>query len=76
MTTLHQAFRPVHDPRINKKKHLLLSIIVLDICAMLCGAESYDSIELFGKNNYTFLKQILRLPNGIPSYEIINYRTM
>jgi len=73
MTTLHQAFQPLHDPRINrKKKHLLLDIIILSILAVLCGAESYDSIELFGKSNYAFLKQILRLPYGIPSHDTIN----
>ena len=73
MTTLHQAFRPLHDPRLNrKKKHLLLDIIILSILAVLCGAESYNSIELFGKTNYAFLKQILKLPNGIPSHDTIN----
>ena len=62
MTSLHQTFRQLHDPRINrKKKHLLLDIIILSILAVLCGAESYDSIELFGKTNYAFLKQLLRL---------------
>jgi predicted transposase YbfD/YdcC len=73
MTSLHQTFRVLHDPRLNrKKKHLLLDIIILSILAVLCGAESYDSIELFGKTNYAFLKQILKLPNGIPSHDTIN----
>ena len=73
MTSLHQTFSKLHDPRINRKKrHLLLDIIILSILAVLCGAESYDSIELFGETNYAFLKQILRLPNGIPSHDTIN----
>jgi predicted transposase YbfD/YdcC len=73
MTSLHQTFRRLHDPRIKrKKKHLLLDIVILSILAVLCGAESYDSIELFGKTNYAFLKQILRLPHGIPSHDTIN----
>jgi len=73
MTSLHQTFRQLRDPRIDrKKKHLLLDIIILSIIAVLCGAESYDSIELFGNTNYAFLKQILKLPNGIPSHDTIN----
>jgi len=73
MTSLHQTFSRLHDPRINRqKKHLLLDILILSILAVLCGAESYDSIELFGKTNYAFLKQILKLPNGIPSHDTIN----
>jgi predicted transposase YbfD/YdcC len=38
----------------------------------LSGAESYDSIELFGQTNIDFLRQFLSLPNGIPSHDTIN----
>ena len=73
MTTFHQVFRQLNDPRIKRsKKHLLIDIIILSILAVLSGAESYDSIELFGKTNYAFLKQFLKLPNGIPSHDTIN----
>lgn len=73
MTTLHQTFRKLHDPRVERrKKHKLLDIIILSILAVLCGAESYDSIELFGKSNLDFLRQILDLRNGIPSHDTIN----
>jgi predicted transposase YbfD/YdcC len=72
-TSLHKAFRSLPDPRINRKKlHILLDIIILSILAVLSGAESYDSIELFGKENFAFLKQILELKNGIPSHDTIN----
>jgi predicted transposase YbfD/YdcC len=36
------------------------------------GAESWDSIELYGNEHLSFLKQILRLPNGVPSHATIN----
>ena len=73
MTALHHAFRSLHDPRIQRnKKHNLLDIIILTILAVLCGAESYDSIALFGKENHDFLKQFLALKNGIPSHDTIN----
>ena len=72
-TTLHQAFRILPDPRVNRcKKHNLLDIIILSILAVLSGAESYDSIALFGKQNFAFLKQFLTLKNGIPSHDTIN----
>jgi predicted transposase YbfD/YdcC len=54
------------------KKHNLLDIIVLSILSVLSGAESYDSIVLFGKQNFAFLKQFLELKNGIPSHDTIN----
>ena len=72
-TSLHEYFEQVRDPRINrKKKHLLIDIIVLSILAVLCGAESWDSIEEFGCSRKDFLKKILSLPNGIPSHDTIN----
>ena len=72
MTNLHQAFRSLKDPRIHRnRKHKLLDIIVLSILAVLCGAESYDSIALYGRENFEFLKQFLDLKNGIPSHDTI-----
>ena len=40
--------------------------------AVICGADTYDAIELFGKAHHDELKKILRLPNGIPSHDTIN----
>jgi len=72
-TSLHRAFSRLRDPRIERtKKHNLLDIIILSVLAVLSGAESYDSIELFGKTNSDFLKQFLGLKNGIPSHDTIN----
>jgi predicted transposase YbfD/YdcC len=73
MTTLHHIFGQLSDPRINlKKKHLLIDIVIMSVLAVLSGAESWDAIELYGRENRAFLKQILRLPNGIPSHDTIN----
>ena len=72
-TSLHKHFSGLNDPRIKRnKKHLLLDIVILTIIAVLCGAESWDSIELFGKTKLGFLKTFLNLPNGIPSHDTIN----
>ena len=72
-TSLHDYFSQLPDPRIPRnKKHLLIDIIVLSIIAVLCGAESWNSIELFGKSKKDFLSKILKLPNGIPSHDTIN----
>jgi predicted transposase YbfD/YdcC len=72
-TSLHRIFGQLSDPRINrKKKHLLIDIVILSVLAVLSGAESWDAIELYGNENLSFLKQILRLPNGIPSHDTIN----
>ncbi len=72
-TSLHKYFASFPDHRINRnKKHLLSDIIILSILAVICGSESWDSIEEFGKNKINFLKTFLKLPNGIPSHDTIN----
>jgi hypothetical protein len=72
-TSLHKSFRTLIDPRINRRKlHSLLDIIILSILAVLCGADTYEEMELFGKENYCFLKQFLSLKNGIPSQDTVN----
>ena len=69
-SNLYDYFAKLSDPRLNRnKKHNLADIIVLSILAVICGAESWDSIEEFGKARIDFLKKILYLPNGIPSHE-------
>ena len=42
------------------------------VVAVICGADSYDAIELFGKAHHEELKKILELPHGIPSHDTIN----
>ena len=72
-TSLHHYFDQLPDPRIHRnRKHLLIDIIILSIIAVICGAESWDSIEMFGKSKKDFLSKILKLPNGIPSHDTIN----
>ena len=65
-TSLHRAFRQLSCPRINrKKKHLLTDIVIPSILAVLSGAESRDAIELYGKENISFLRRFLSLKNRI-----------
>ena len=63
-------FSKLEDPRIERRKlHKLLDIIVIAICAVICGAENWVDIENFGKARLTWLQKYLELPNGIPSHD-------
>ena len=71
--SLFSHFVDLEDPRIDRtKKHLLLDIIALAICAVIGGAEGWEEIEDFGKDKHQWLKKFLRLPNGIPSHDTIS----
>lgn len=63
-------FGKITDPRIgNAKRHQLIEIIIITICAVICGAESWNDIELYGKTKKRWLKGFLELANGIPSHD-------
>jgi predicted transposase YbfD/YdcC len=67
---LRTCFAGVEDPRVvGRCDHLLLDIIAITILAVLCGAEDWPDIELFGQSRKDWLKTFLELPNGIPSHD-------
>ena len=63
-------FSIVEDPRMDRnKKHPLIDIIIIAICGILCGADNWFDIELFGKTKKEWFETFLELPNGIPSHD-------
>lgn len=68
--TIGKHFGDLQDPRIERtKRHELLDIVVIAICGVICGADSWVDIELFGKSKQDWLKRFLNLANGIPSHD-------
>ncbi len=66
--TIAEYFVDIDDPRIERSKlHKLTDIITIAICAVICGADTWEDIEIFGDAKYEWLKQFLELENGIPS---------
>src|SRR5262249_29687015 len=66
-------FAELEDPRSERRKrHKLVDILLIAVCAVLCGAESFPAIEDFGKARRAWLKGFLELPCGIPSHDAFN----
>jgi predicted transposase YbfD/YdcC len=66
-------FEGVEDPRIERtKRHLLVDIICLSVCAVVAGADGWEDIEEFGLTHESWLRKFLQLPNGIPSHDTIS----
>ncbi len=73
ITSLEECFGKIVDPRIDRTKlHKLIDIVIIAICAVICGAEGWEEIEQFGKEKQEWLENILELPNGIPSHDTIS----
>ena len=66
-------FSNLKDPRVDRtKEHLLEDIIFITIAAVICGAETWNDIENYGKLKKEWLGQYLQLPHGIPSHDTFN----
>jgi len=70
--SLMEYFATVEDPRIERSRlHPLSSVLVLSLCAVVCGAESFAAIEAFGCAREEWFRTFLDLPNGIPSHDTL-----
>lgn len=71
-STILKHFDELEDPRIERtKQHQLIDIVALAILAVLAGADGWTAIETYGQAKLEWLRQILELPNGIPSHDTI-----
>lgn len=68
--SITKHFATLEDPRTgNATQHLLLDIIVIAICATICGADGWGEVEVWGRANQEWLRTFLELPHGIPSHD-------
>jgi predicted transposase YbfD/YdcC len=47
----------------------LLDIVLLVVCAVVSGADGWESIEEFGREKRDWLRQFGRFANGVPSHD-------
>jgi predicted transposase YbfD/YdcC len=67
-------FSKLEDPRRTSKgnlRHSLTDIVFLVIAAVVSGADSWQSIEVFGKNQLDWLRKYVPLSTGIPSHDTL-----
>jgi predicted transposase YbfD/YdcC len=67
---IRKCFEGVRDPRVvGRCDHLLIDILTIAILAVICGADDWTDIEVFGRVREPWLRQFLELPGGIPSHD-------
>jgi predicted transposase YbfD/YdcC len=68
--SIRDHFGSLPDPRVERtKRHELLDILTIALCAVICGADSWVEVEQFGNAKRSWLEGFLPLPNGIPSHD-------
>lgn len=70
IVSIEHHFGGMEDPRdAGKIDHKLIDILVIAICGVICGANSWPQVETFGEAKEGWLKQFLELPYGIPAHD-------
>lgn len=68
--SLLACLEKVEDPRIDRKKlHPLSEILLIALCALLSGFESFCAFEIYGNEKITFLRRFYPFENGVPSHD-------
>lgn len=69
-SALIDHFATLTDPRIDHtKRHQLLDLITIALCAIISGADEWVAMEEYGNAKRGWLDTFLTLPNGIPSHD-------
>jgi predicted transposase YbfD/YdcC len=63
------CFSELEDPRDDNARHDLLELLMIALCAVLCGAEDCSDMALFGRAKEAFFREFLSLRHGIPSHD-------
>jgi predicted transposase YbfD/YdcC len=66
---ISEVLADLPDPRreTDNKLHRLVDILTLAVCAVIGGAETWDTIAEYARSKETFFRRFLELPNGLPS---------
>jgi predicted transposase YbfD/YdcC len=65
-----ESFSAIPDKRTSYQRlHPLKNIIMITICAILCGADSWLAVEKIAKCKISWFRKFLWMPHGIPSHD-------
>jgi predicted transposase YbfD/YdcC len=67
------AFEDLPDPRKNRNQsYTLFDVISISILAVLCGADDWVAVNLWGKCNHSWLSERGICTCGVPSHDTLN----
>lgn len=65
-----ECFCDLVDPRIPQgRRHRLLDLVTIAVCAVISGAESWVEVAQWGRIKQDWLADWLDLPHGIPTHD-------
>lgn len=69
---IREHFTELTDPRRREPTYALLDMIVMAVCAVICGADDFVAIARYVRTKKDWFSQFLDLSNGVPSHDRFN----
>ena len=69
---IQDHFATLTDPRRREVTYPLINVVVIAVCAVVCGADDFVGIAKFGRTKRRWLAGFLDLSAGIPSHDRFN----
>jgi predicted transposase YbfD/YdcC len=71
LSAFMESFANLPEPRVheNKIRYKLLDIVVMATCAVISGADDWDTIADYARSRQEWFEAFLELPNGVPSHD-------
>jgi predicted transposase YbfD/YdcC len=69
---LQDHFAELSDPRRREVTYPLINVVVIAVCAVICGADDFVAIARYGRTKRKWFSKFLDLSNGIPSHDRFN----
>ena len=69
---IQDHFVELTDPRRREVTYPLINVVVIAVCAVICGADDFVAIAKFGRTKRDWFAKFLDLTNGIPSHDRFN----
>jgi predicted transposase YbfD/YdcC len=70
VSSIRQHFTDLRDPRRQHgQRHRLLDVIVIALCAVIAGSDTWQEVETFAQRRRDWLARFLGLDNGVPSHD-------
>ena len=69
---IQDHFVELTDPRRRDVIYPLINVVVIAVCAVICGADDFVAIAEYGKMKRKWLARFLDLRSGIPSHDRFN----
>jgi len=72
MVRIQDHFQELRDPRRREVTYPWINVVVIAICAVICGADDFAAIAQFGNTKRDWFAKFLDLSSGIPSHDRFN----